>query len=187
MVNASKTQILLHSFCILILQPTQLHICKSNIPHKKLKFSSYGWHSWPFINLSLKGSMFFGKSNRHLKKRNSVRIEWHEAILYTIINFLLQQLYPTNAGKLRVYPVLSSLMFPLLDIIEFFLNTQSWRSYHFCVPYLQKRKTSPVGIDSRTLGLWDTVGEVHAILPFSRRSENSDWILQWWSMGKNIF
>ena len=32
-----------------------------------------------------------------------------------------------------------------------------------------------------------TVGEVHAILSFSRRSENSDWTLQWWSMGKNIF
>ena len=32
-----------------------------------------------------------------------------------------------------------------------------------------------------------TVGEVHAILPFSRGSDNSDCILQWWSMGKYLF
>ena len=33
----------------------------------------------------------------------------------------------------------------------------------------------------------NTVEEVHEILPFSRGSDNSDWILQWWSMGKHIF
>ena len=31
-----------------------------------------------------------------------------------------------------------------------------------------------------------TVNEEHALLLFSRRSENSDWILQWWPMGKYI-
>ena len=32
----------------------------------------------------------------------------------------------------------------------------------------------------------DTVDEEHALLLFLRRSENSDWILQWWSLGKYI-
>ena len=29
-----------------------------------------------------------------------------------------------------------------------------------------------------------TVYEEHALLLFSRRTKNSDWILQWWPMGK---
>ena len=36
-------------------------------------------------------------------------------------------------------------------------------------------------------GWENTVDEEHSLLLFSGRSENSDWILQWWPMGKNIF
>ena len=32
-----------------------------------------------------------------------------------------------------------------------------------------------------------TVYEEHALLLFSRRPENSDWILEWWPMGKIYF
>ena len=41
--------------------------------------------------------------------------------------------------------------------------------------------------DRKSISEKYTVYEEHALLLFSRRSENSDWISQWWPMGKNIF